>query len=297
MENKKHRFPWFSITVITLISLCCISIYAFRAGYIGKVSENKIKEYNSITEMLNGTNRNIIIPDFLLDETNVMVKDTMGMVVEIGNDRLVLKIANYVADEADILGLYEKCEVDNLYEVENGPYGITSIRYRTGHPDYNNCTLINWHSGQYTYGLMLGDVYTEDQVFELFTITKDMISSKSKDNTVNNNEESSEIVMYTYNYDNITFELPVNEQEITINNIDNEITVSMDAIVLLIITDTYNADKYNNVEQIEFVKRKDGVCVYYRVNNPFNNNTISYINYNKILLTIDDITNSIKYQN
>lgn len=297
MNSKKHKFPVFSVTVIILISLCCMSIYAFRAGYIGKVSESKIKEYDSINEMLNGTNRNIIIPDFLLEETNVMVKDTMGMVVEIGNDRLVLKIANYVADEADILGLYEKCNVDNFYEIENGPYSIVSFRYRTGHPDYTNCTLINWHSGQYTYGLMLGDVYTEDQVFELFTITKDMISSKIKDDTTNKEEETSEIVMHTFNYDNITFDLPVKEQEVTINFIDNEITISLDAKVCLIITDKYSADKYNSIEQIEFVKRKDGVCLYYRNENPFDNNTTSYINYNKILLTIDDITSSIKYQN
>lgn len=297
MENKKHRFPWFRVTVMVIISLCCVSIYAFKAGYIGKVSDSKIKKYSSINEMLNETNRNIIIPNFLLNETNVMVKDTMGMVVEIGNDRLVLKIANYVADEADILGLYEKCEVDNFYEVETGPYGITSIRYRTGHPDYKNCTLVNWHSEHNTYGLMLADIYTEDQVLEMFTISKDMISSKSKDNTANTIEESSKILMYTYNYDNVTFELPVKDNEAAVNIIGNEVNISLDATLCLIITDTYSDDKYNSIEDIEFVKRKDGVCIYYRKNNPFDTGSDSYINYNKIILTIDDITSSISYQN
>lgn len=180
MEKDKKNILTSKIIYIAVVllslTLCVLFIQAYKSGISMSNKNNSIKEYNSIEKLLKSTSLDIELPKFIENETGLVIEDTMGKIIKIYNENFVIKIASFVDNMADPLGLYEISEIDNKYSIENENTNIKFFRYRVGYKEYKNSTIINWCTDTTAYGLMLGKKLNEDEALEIIGIERDILS-------------------------------------------------------------------------------------------------------------------------
>ena len=271
--------------IISAVFIILLEIGAFR---INKTTNNIVK-YTSVSEAIDSVKFEVTVPDFVLDVKNTECRVVNGVFFEIGSEEIVFKASEFIDYNADPLALYNISEVDEKYTVKEST--IHYFRYRIGYENMGNCTIVNWVQGDTSYGLILNSIYKKDELFNMLGINK---------NNIMNYEESLETEQ-CIEYDTIlignkfTINIPTFKTSFKTVDLDGYTICYLDNTkVFVLIYDDYNIDSNTFGGQSE-VTIDSGVILRYLSENPFDIDTMAYIDYNTFICTIDNIIDSIEY--
>lgn len=284
--------------ILLIVTLFMVFTEAFKSGSSMEGSREGIDNYNSVRELMENSSINLDFPSFVLNQQNVEVRSFMGSLVEMGNEQFVLKAANFIDVKADPLGLYEQAATDKSFTSKGS---INYVRYRLGYPNYENCTLINWCTDTTSYGMMLPDVYDEEYIFNLLEINKDIYTEQAnidealmdnKDNTQNTQDDNIKYIAIAGKYG---IGLPILKSNINLYDYDGYTIAYIDKTSCFILV--YNDFDINNktFDQHESIILDSGIVMYYKEDNPFEDNSIAYSDYSNILSAIDNNLITFKY--
>lgn len=297
MKNKKssHIGVWLMIALIAVISYFAF-MWALKDGItLNKDTGNGVDNVESINELQNKVYFTLDIPSYVTeadDELNIEV--IAGQVVVINNNHFVMKASNFVSVYADILGLYEKSSIEKCFYVNNSD--ITYFKYRQGYLDYPNCTVINWHTNETSYGLMIEDNISFADALSILGIDEVQLSEDITDD----NTEMSEINLEDFKEyiieDNISIKLPNFKSYVT--HVDTSGVSAFFAGDTLLFLVVYNDSDIQNGTYAEqsVIDVSDSIKIYYDSNNTYDKDSDAYSDYNLMLLTIDDIAKTIVYK-
>ena len=299
--NKRNHFKLYVLAVVLMVLLLIMFIGSFNNGIGLRQNNSSIKNYKSIDELMNNTSLDLEIPEYILNKCDgdVYIESIMGQFIQINKSDFVLKIALFVDNNADTLGLYDKSSVDKMYIVKDDD--MSFFRYRTGHEIYNGCTLINWVKNGLAYGLMLDYIVSEDEALEILNISKEKLQpTNSKEGNNTNiiddiNLDTSSTLNYTIG-DNINIDLPKFESDLNIIDANGIAQFYINKkLIFVILYNEYdiNSGTYDGHKEIII---NDDIVIKYIEENPFEKGTEAYNDYDKFITTIDNISNSIKYQ-
>lgn len=273
------------VLVITGLALFLIIMRGLSGGFNSDNSGKGIETYDSIEEMLKDTNMKPNIPEFMYTD-KVQVQVTLNKIIEINNGDAVLKVAYFVGENADPLGLYGHSENVEKYFFSANETGIPEVIIRTGYSEYPECTLVNWWDSTYTYGLMLDGEYTLDDVLALLNIDKEYLSISDSV------EEDTDTVNYRLG-DKFSVKLPKFGNEVAFQDFEGYTSVYFDkTLCAIFVYNDYDVDN-NTFDGQKELKINDSLYLYYREDNPFDSNSEAFIDYNKFLNTIDGISENI----
>lgn len=303
-KNKSGRL-WILTIAIILVALCMmLSIQGFTQGVNGNTQQKGEKTYNSLDDLYKNTSLDLEIPEYVSSRDDLEISSVMGQIVEIHCSYLVLKAASFVNNNADPLGLYEKSTLDSMYRVENEE-NIKFFRYRVGYKEYPHCTIINWCTENTAYGLMIEDDIKEVEALDIIGISQDnLVKTTYEENngeySLNENENSTEesnIEMQIYKVnDQLQLDIPKFENfpNVILNDgraifyIDNEF------LFAICYSEQYTETEADEIENI--VDIKEGLQFRYAKQNPFSTGTVAYNDYKLFMTTLNDIIESIVYQ-
>lgn len=288
MNKKKGISP----SVLIFITLVLTSLFPFAYASGAKGSEvSYFKEYADIDKLVKSVSYDIVIPDYVLDYckgNEVHAENIMGQVIQIDCQEFAFKASYFMDDNADILGLYERADIDNKYSVTSNNNGIHYFRFRTGYKDYPNTTLINWNTDETTHGIMLANIITEDEALSLIGLSREDIKDYTSENIELDAEvETTNILVNTYVVgDGIEISLPEFDKEVSV--IDNSTFASfyVDSKLLFILE--YSGID-SEIDASYSVYNADNICIKYMDIEDENDN-----NYTLFKNNILDIKDSIK---
>jgi len=305
-DSNKVNFKLNRIIIIIFLVLVLLSIMligSFNKGINQTRNSKNIETYESIPDLIKNSSLarglNLEIPDFLSEMTEnndeLQIRIVLNSIIEIGySDKYVLKVSSFVNNKADTLGLYEKSKIDNQYTAENDNKNeVKFFRYRVGYPVYPNCTIINWCTDNTSYGLILGNIYSEQEIANL--IMGDSLENLNmiplEESAITNSESETQV----YDIGNLfTVELPKFEsQSITQNDLDGFTTFYINKILCFVfVYNDYDIDTKTFEGQSE-LKINNSISLYYRNENPFEVNTPEFRDYEKLISSLKNIKASI----
>lgn len=299
MKNKLS-IKIYIIAFILCSMVCLLFIGSFKSGMCIQ-SNNGIRKYNSLTDLMNKTSLNIELPNYVVQqskEEDLTIESIMGQVVQIYGSSFAFKAATFVNNNADPLGLYEKAETDSKYSVETteneNKNSIKFFRYRLGYEEYSHCTLINWCTDETAYGLMISNIITEDEAIEIIGIEKERLTeyiekteqeSESTENKVSLGNE------YTIS-DNFKVTLPKFNSELNMVETENSTLFYIEDKLVFVFVYGEDDGAFNGQSERKII---NGLVLKYLSDNPFNNESDGFNDYNLFIDTIDDIIDSIVY--
>lgn len=299
-NNKKPLITPFWLIMYLLCGILLVLLFSgsFKDG-INTVNTNKdgVTTYKSLADAQKVLD--IELPE-TLDVSDIKeVRSIMGRLTEILSGDYVLKISPFVNVNADPLGLYEKPEVRELYNIKGSD--ITFIKYRTGYPGYENCTLFNWCTSSTSYGMMHNETLSLDECLDFIGVDKDKLSVYTEENQSDAEElrEQSTIDWEFYSFgmnEELSIELPKLESEIETLNFDGYTIFFLNKTRFMVVL-------YNDyvIDQDLFkgqgdIKVNDSLSLRYLIQNEFQQETQEYNDYNVILNNINAIAKSIDNQ-
>lgn len=288
-KESSLKFSTVILLVLLLISIVFIVLVETGAFKISK-SNNKTVKYNTLNEAISKVNFNVQLPNMITNDVNAEYRVTNGSFLEIGSETFVLKASKLVDFNADPLALYEKTTEDYKYTVENS--NISYFRYRLNYPEFENCTIMNWVQGDTAYGIILSSIYKEEELLNILGITKDNIKVFNTENI-----DKTDI---TYNRtliaNKFTVDIPKFTTEFKTVDLDGKTICYIDNTkVFIFIYNDYDIDTDTFGGQSEIII-DDKMVLRYLSENPFENGSSAYNDYNIFIDTVNDIVNSIKYQ-
>ena len=291
MKDKSSHIVFYMIASIITFILIILYLGSFFNGI--KTNGNKgIKYYESLDELVTKTALDIEIPSYVSDNDDLKIQSVMGQLIQIHNDTFVLKVAPFVDNNADPLGLYEKSNVDNKYKVDNGD--INYFRYRSGYSVYPNSIIINWCTDSTAYGIMIEQYINEDEALGIVGLSKEDIEKYIELKEQHNIEADYRTEVYELDT-MCSLELPKFKTDITVIDGNGIKSIYIDKKLIIVII--YNkADIENNTygEQSEVII-DENIVIRYLSENPFEIGTLAYNDYNNFVSTIEDIKNSVIY--
>lgn len=299
MKDKKssHIGVWLVVAIIAVISYITF-MGALKDGVtLNNDSRNGIDNVKSIEELQNKVYFKLDIPSFVTEtdeELNINV--VAGQVVSINTTYFVIKASPFVNVKADILGLYEESELDEAYDVTNSD--IIYFEYRQGYKDYKNCTIINWCTNETSYGLMIEDDISFDRALEIVGIDSSNLCETNETNTENGSAVSyntDDFIEYIID-DQLIIKLPQFKGDVT--HIDNDGVAAFfsgDALLFLVVYNEKDIQEGTYSEQ-SVIDVSDDIKIYYSSDNTYDQGSDAYIDYELMLLTIDNIGMTIMYK-
>lgn len=300
-RNKDSmRLGLLPIAAITaVIGFICFIIMAYKGIDIqrGKEDIQEI-EYKNINELLESNHFSLNIPRYVKnykkDKLNITYTDN-GYTKEIliYSNEFVFKASPYIADDADVLNLYDnKAVIDNEYSTEEKS-NILYYRFRQQCKDYENCTVLNWTTSNTMYGLIIDKKIDNDKAKDIVEIDnntklKPIIRNKTKKNF----DEDSVFKRVTLKSDKYTISaiMPILSSNYTLEDLDNILIITYGKRNILAITDNKKEVdklklKYKNIDNKHY-------AVMYGLDNIDSND--EYANdYDTILKNLDVICDTI----
>lgn len=290
-KNKSsHIVRWLMAAIIVAISYIAF-MGAMKDGLtLTNNSNNKIDNMDSIDELLDTVHFPLNIPKYITESDDKLnIELIAGQIVQINTDKFVFKASSFVANDADILGLYEESKLENKYTVKNSD--IKYIKYRQQYKDYPNCTLIDWCTDETTYGLMIEADISLDEALKIIGVDKKNIEeySETADTEVDANSDYTE-----YSIDGVLkISLPQFSEEVThVDTGDASAFFAGDTMLFLV--DYSKQDIKNGLySDMDCIDISNDIKIYYDSNNAYDPNTEAYDDYNIWLSAIDDICGTI----
>ena len=286
--NKRKGISPNVLVLITLITTG-IFLYAYASGTKGP-EVSHLKSYDDIEKLVSSVTFDIVVPEYIYEyskDNEVNAESVMGQIIQINCQDFAFKASYFVDNNADILGLYGKSEVDKKYNVSSNDKGIKYFRYRTGYKDFPHTTLINWNTDETTHGIMLANIVSEDEALELLSISRDKLADASSiDNSNTQTEVEESILTETYTVgDNIQISLPKFSNNVSM--VDNGVYASFYVDNSLLFIFEYTG-KDSGIEASNSVYTNENMCIKYMNDTDENNN-----DYNLFKSNIIEIKDSI----
>lgn len=272
--------------IVTIISLLMIVLIlgSFKSGYNQK--GNMLGEYKTLQSLKDATAFELNFPSLLYDEEDLKITSVMGQIVEVSNEKIVFKASVWVDNNADPLGIYEKFNIDEKYDIIDSDLGFTYFRYRS-----SDITILNWVQNDTAYGLKINSLLSVEEAIDIIGITNEnLIIHENNENTTEDNS-NNEYYTEEIHDANVKFTL-------FLNNID-KVVIPTEANYYSIYGKNILVVVYNNpnkyIESLDNCEYKlfNGVYFFYDKNNPFNVNDTGYNEYNLFLETLNKTLNSI----
>lgn len=289
---RKHNFIIWLVATVLVATSHTVFIQATRNGVQLNDKNNKaVSTYDSIAEFVSDCDLDLSIPDYVLNLDNLKYENTYNQIYSIYNDTNVLKVSAFIDVNADPLGLYEEASIDNKYEVEDSE--ITFFRYRYTYKDFPNCTIINWCTNEISYGLMIEKEITEDEALAIINLSRENISilDGSTDNSSGTEEELS-YKQYTIN-NSIKVLLPDVESEIIQQELDGAEAFYMNNKPMMIVVYDKEVIKSEAYRSNTYKTSDKGIEIDYNSENPFEEDSSEYGDYEAFLSSIEYICNTI----
>ena len=288
MKSMKGTIILVIITAVILI----VSFLLINSAKLGfSLSGNnavKEKQYDTIYDFEKEQNRVINIPTKIKGYPDIQTRVSAGSFVEIMQEHYVLKVGPFADYNADPLALYDNVENDFKYFVNNND-SISFLRYRYKYPELSNCTIVNWVSGGYSYGLIFDRVIDKDELLNIFEVNySDLKEIKTTDE---NNSNSDEFIKIDVE-DKYVLSIPTTESDITHIDIEDKTMLYLNGSLIIVICNAED-DEFNTGNIIEL---ENGYELRYPEKNPFGVDTVEYKDYIRIIEKVDDIVNSIEYK-
>lgn len=297
MNKRQTRTKLYIIITVIAIASILILMLLVRNGININNNTKSVEQYNSLKKLISDTSLSLNLPECITEyDGELDIQNTMGQLISINSDSFAYRAAPWVDNNADPLGLYEECDTDSKYTVNNDTF--TYFRYRVGYKEYPNCTIINWCNKSTSQGIMIGNVMTENEALELVGISKSSLT-KIDELVSENGIEKDTSGEYTYSVANIgnIFELQLPDFKSDVDVIESEGTVSYYFNKKLIFMFIYSND--------EVKRNTSDICTDYAIDenivlrclnsNPFESGTDAYNDYNQFIYTIDNIKFTFSY--
>jgi hypothetical protein len=299
---ETNRSPFGTKLMTILIILVILTALLFVKGYIsgfntasGETSSKAVQDFNSIANVQN--RYNLILPDFVTSYTNenddLNIEVTMNQIIEIYTDEFVVKVMPFVNNNADPLGLYESDSntVDLMYLVksDSNENSINFVRYRTGIPSYEHCTAINYCTESMAYGILIGNIISEQEVFDLINIDKDNLEQTDKisNDGIVESETDTDTENSIIKVNNTEISLPVTKSKIERVDLDGVTSLFIDdTMIISIVYNDYDIKNNTYGGQSE-ITIDTNMKIYYMSDNPFEIGTYAYNDYNNIKEYLD----------
>ena len=291
MAKKESGLKFSTVILLVLLIISIVFIVLVETGAF-KIhnNTNKTVEYTNLNEAIDNVDFNVQLPSIVTSEKSAEYRVTNGIFLEIGSETFVLKASKLVDFNADPLALYEKTTEDFKYTVENS--NISYFRYRLSYPEFENCTIMNWVQGDTAYGIILSSIYKEEELLDILGITKDNIKAYN----IENKDKADIEYNSTLIANKFTVDIPRFTTEFKIIDLDGKTICYIDNTkVFIFIYNDYDIDTDTFGGQSEIII-DDKMVLRYLSENPFENGSSAYNDYNIFIDTVNDIVNSIKYQ-
>ena len=286
MNKKKGISP--SVLIFITLVTTSLFLYAYASGAKGPEG-SYFKEYTDINKLVDSVTYKIDIPEYVVNYSSnneVHAENIMGQIIQIDCSEFAFKASRYLNNDADILGLYNKAETDNRYNILENDRGIHYFRYRVGYKDYPNTTLINWNTEETAHGIMLAYIITEDEALDFIGLNKAKLTDIHSEQTNNTVIENSILTESYIVGDNVQIKLPKFNSNISI--IDNGTYASfyIDNELLFILEYT-GVD--SGIEAFYSIYNANNICIKYMNKGHDANNDYNLFK-NNILEIKDSIT-------
>lgn len=286
---KKNRTLQF-IAIVLVSMAVFISYSLYSNGGINTTSTHGTKTYKSLSDVQSDTMLDLSIPSGIDTSQIIEIRSTLGQLVEARAEHYILKAAKFIDKNADTLGLYEASEVDNKYDISNSD--ITFFRYRSGYKGYENCTIINWCNTTTSIGIMLDEIYTEDEIIDMLELNESNMKSCTA--------SESEIIdipiewnQHTIANGKISLSLPSLESSLEALDFEGYTIIFLNKNrCLVVVYSDYSIDTnvFGGQGQIDI---DEHTRLNYLLENEFELDTEEYRDYNVILNNIQEIAESI----
>lgn len=298
MKHKKssHIGVWLMMALIAVISYFAF-MGALKDGVtLNNDNGNGVTNVKSLSELQDKVYFKLNIPSYVSDITDELnIEILAGQVVTINTDSLVMKASIFADVNADILGLYEKSNIEKCFFVNNSD--IIYFKYRQGYKDYPNCTIINWHTNETSYGLMVeGDIQFKDAL-SILGINEQQLQEDCKEssNDIDTSYNTDDFIEYIIG-DKIYIKLPQFSGYVT--HVDTDGVSAFFAGDTLLFLVVYNDKDIQNETYSEqsVIDVGSSIKIYYDSINTYDKDSEAYSDYELMLLTIDDIAKTIVYK-
>ena len=313
-EKSGHPIFWGLMLVVAIVGVIAMSM-----SHSGKlnIAVNKSDEssYKNIQELNSNYGNKLNLPKAVFSDKDLKITTSAGQFVQIVGSNYVIKFGPFVANKADPLGFYNENgepETEVQYNVKNPNSSITYLRYRLGYPEYTNCTIINWCDSDYSYGVLVGSIMSEEEILVEFGLTKSDLDeyidtantmTEPVENTTDKNEDSepttieepqatTQSKLYGTLTNHLKLDLPDFKSELKTIELDGETIFRIeDTVVFVIVYEDASDDFKGEAEK----QLENGLVIRYKEDNPFILGSTAYNDYKLFLDTIDDIADSIQY--
>ena len=281
MKDNSNKLLW-ALGIILSIAMIFVMFIGYKSG-ISRESDY-IQRYKNLNELKADITFELDVPSFIYTEDNLEISSVMGKIIEIRNENFRLKASEFIDDNADVLGIYDKLTIDNKYDVTNNINGITYYRYRFSGMQ----TIINWVKYNTSYGMVLDKEVSNEDVLSMLGINMEE-TSEYKEKTVEKLDSTWQILENS----NVKFKLP-EDIEVSIQEVTGEaIFYYVDEKPVLVVA-------YNNPNKyLELTKDScdnmvyNGVYFMYVTPEKISEEDKGLDNYFKFILTMDTILESI----
>lgn len=281
MKDNSNKLLW-ALGIILSIAMIFVMFIGYKSG-ISRESDY-IQRYKNLNELKADLTFELDVPSFIYTEDNLEISSVMGKIIEIRNENFRMKASEFIDDNADVLGIYDKLPIDNKYSVTNNINGITYYRYRFSGMQ----TIINWVKYNTSYGMVLDKEVSNEDVLSMLGINMEE-TSEYKEKTVEKLDSTWQILENS----NVKFKLP-EDIEVSIQEVTGEaIFYYVDEKPVLVVA-------YNNPNKyLELTKDScdnmiyNGVYFMYVTPEKISEEDKGLDNYFKFILTMDTILESI----
>ncbi len=280
------------LAVIAALMIFIIAGVALKRGMSGEQSGGNVIETASIAKAIEKAPFEIIIPDtlypLLKGQEAQLINGQMFSIEGIG---LAYKVAPFVDEKADVLGIYEVAKEEKELFAKDSKLRTQYIRYRS----FEDATALNWICNNVMYGLWIGEKQTFDYMIDFLEIDIDNYSTEEKAiaNVKDMKEEDIQFERYQSKVLSASFDMPVVSSDVAVHSGENFITITYDFKNVFTIMKNVNM-KMESTQEYIIEELGNGYTLQYYAENQFSDADRAYNDYEVFLRSVDRIKDSFE---
>lgn len=280
------------LAVIAALMIFIIAGFALKRSMSGEQSGGNVIETASIAKAIEKAPFEIIIPDtiypLLKGNEAQLVNGQMFSIEGVG---LAYKVAPFVDEKADVLGIYEVAKEEKELFAKDSKLRTQYIRYRS----FEDATALNWICNNVMYGLWIGEKQTFDYMIDFLEIDIDNYSTEEKAiaNVKDMKEEDIQFERYQSKVLSASFDMPVVSSDVAVQSGENFITITYDFKNVFTIMKNVNM-KMESTQEYIIEELGNGYTLQYYAENQFSDADRAYNDYEVFLRSVDRIKDSFE---
>lgn len=280
------------LAVIAALMIFIIAGVALKRSMSGEQSGGNVIETASIAKAIEKAPFEIIIPDTLyplLKGKEAQVVN--GQMFSIEGAGITYKVAPFVDEKADVLGIYEAAKEEKELYAKDSKLRTQYVRYRS----FEDATALNWVCNDVMYGLWIGEQQTFDYMIDFLEIDTDNYSAEEKTivSIEDMKEEDIQFERYQSSVLGASFDMPVVNSDVAVQSGENFITITYDFKNVFTIMKNVNM-KMESTQEYIIEELGNGYTLQYYAENQFSDVDRAYNDYEVFLRSVDRIKDSFE---